>query len=227
MAYHTTIFKDARKDYSIRHISTQLTYGSVTGDGETPYSSLPVDPSPAFEDSVPTPPPDSPWFAINCGEEEDEQKAAEAAWSARQRELYMTPGVGRMITGLRGWNGRRIVEPPPGFLGGTITVVAPVLATVVSAFRAELVRGRFAGRTQLAFWLDRGYYHLLQRWRPVAIELHFIIGHIKSLSLAIFSAWTLVIVVLKAAVMLGIDPSPGEVEYFFVNECRSWSVAAY
>ncbi|KAI1753666.1 hypothetical protein F4782DRAFT_64772 [Xylaria castorea] len=239
MAYHTTIFEDARKDYSIG--GTRLTYGSTIGDrGRTPYSSISMDPFYAFGDgSVPTPPPDSARFAIS--QDERDQKVADAVWAARQRELYATPGVGGMTAELRSWNGRRVVESPPSLIASIISIVVPVLAALVlvavvlvavisvvmSAVKVDISRIKTVGREQFTFWLGRGYYHILQCWRAVVIELRFIIARIKLVSLVVFSTWTLVIVMLKAAMMLGADPRPGKMEYVFVNECRSWSVVAY
>ncbi|KAI8944438.1 hypothetical protein F4801DRAFT_571715 [Xylaria longipes] len=227
MAYHTTIFADARKDYS----KTQSTLASLLDERKTPHSLIPIDPSPrsrpfrAFEDSVPTPPPDSARFAIS--QEELDQKAANAAHAARQHEFYVSPGVGNVTAEMRSWNGRRIEGPPPPLLESTTAAVAPVLSAVIDAWKAEIVRGKTTGRRELNLCLGRGYYHVLQVWRAVEIELRFVIARIKLMLLLIFSHCILIIMMLKAAAMLDVDdPRPGKVEWAFVNGCRSWSVGA-
>ncbi|KAI0472343.1 hypothetical protein F4859DRAFT_101607 [Xylaria cf. heliscus] len=239
MAYYNTMWEDAHKDYSTRRPITNPTFGSITGNFATPHASLPIDPSPrsrpfrAFEDSVATPPPDSARLGTPSRAEQ-EYKAFNEAWGARQREIYAMPGVGELTDEMRSWNGRIIRPPPPSRLERLFTVItifAPVLGTILAvagrAILAEAVRSSAAARTRLSLRLSWAHYHILRLWRLVAIELGFIFERVRLVTLLMIIIWAMVIAILQLAAFMGADPRPGRVVYTFVSEPRSWSVVAY
>ncbi|TRX97426.1 hypothetical protein FHL15_001704 [Xylaria flabelliformis] len=206
MAYHTTIFEDARRIYPTRSFFPM--HGPIAGNLATPYFL-----------------PSSRLFSIDSQEELDRRAAANAAWAARQRELYAMPG-GPLTPEMRSWNGRRVVVPPPSRGPSIISTVGSMFTAkmnaVTSAMTVELPDGRPLDRAQLALWLDRGYYHFLQYWRAAVIELRFIIAEIKRILLFLFTIGIIFAVMLKVAMMFNEDP--GEVEWVFEKEYRSWSV---
>ncbi|KAH8159108.1 hypothetical protein CIB48_g9135 [Xylaria polymorpha] len=150
MAYHTTIFEDARKDHSKRYGVPGPTIGSVVYGLPPQYFSIPLDASPrsrpfrAFEDSLPTPPPDPGAIRPQRRRRARPQSVRREHGGARQRELYLTPGVA-MTAEMRTWNGRRALDDgQPSILASAPAIMMFVLAVLASAARAEMVRRRWA-----------------------------------------------------------------------------------
>ncbi|KAI0443190.1 hypothetical protein F4803DRAFT_335331 [Xylaria telfairii] len=227
MAYYTTIWADARKDHSKRYGVPGPTIGSVVYGLPPQYFSIPVNPSPrsrpfrAFENSVPTPPGDSARLAAISAAERA-HAAYNATWWARQLELYLMPGA-EITAEMRLWNGRRVPRAAPESILASLPAVAMFLLDVLAtAVRVEILRRRAAGRARLG----RGYYHVLQIWRAVAIEMGFIIARLRLIALIMFSTWALFFVMLRTVIVLDDDQPLGEIEYYFVKDCRSWSVVA-
>ncbi|KAI0194756.1 hypothetical protein EV127DRAFT_199642 [Xylaria flabelliformis] len=208
MAYHTTIWEDARRIDP--HISFFPRHGPIAGNPAPSYFLPPLTP-----------------FGIDSQEEIDRRAAANEVWAARQRELYAMPGA-PLTPEMRTWNGRRVVLPPPppsriASITSTIrTAASAKMNAVSSVMTVKLPDGTPIDRAQLAFWLDRGYYHILQYWRAAMIELGFIIAELKRILLFLFTIGIIFAVMLKVAMMFNEDP--GEVEWVFEKEYRSWSV---
>ncbi|KAI0552853.1 hypothetical protein F4679DRAFT_581361 [Xylaria curta] len=211
-AYRTTIFEDARRVHK-KHISPFRMNGPIVGNAATHY----------FLDPI------SPFNTLKYSQELDRRAAADTAWATRQRELYTLPGA-NLTPEMRCWNGRRVVdEPPPSLIASIISAFALIFAAIKAMPHAEifeLPNGRIvAPRELLIFWLDRAYYHVLQYWRAAVIQLRFLMAEIKRILLFLFTIGIIFTVLLKVAMMF--DQEPGEVEWIWERECRSWSVVAY
>ncbi|KAI1745465.1 hypothetical protein F4680DRAFT_442939 [Xylaria scruposa] len=210
--YRTTIFEDARK-VPKKHINRFRMDGPIVGNAATHYFHGPINPFKTLQDR----------------QEHARRAAADAAWAARQHELYNLPGA-NLTPDMRCWNGRRFVaSPTPGLIASIIGAFALIFAAIKAMLSDEifdLPNGRTVRcRDALIFWLDRGYYHFLQYWRAAMIQLGFLIEAITRILLFLCTIGIIFAVLLKVALMF--DPRPGEVEWVLVREYRSWSVVTY
>ncbi|TGJ85225.1 hypothetical protein E0Z10_g3549 [Xylaria hypoxylon] len=231
-AYYTTIFQDTHTNLDTLDISPQPTYGSVAHYARTPRSRSFM----VFANSPPIPPSDSYRFYISA--EERARKAANAVWVARQRELYAMEGAWPMRPEFRRWNGR-IIQPPVSspsrvqIIVRNLTLHIAVIAAAADAIKAEFRREKAvyaARKAQLAFWISRTNYRLIQCRQAVAIELRAIVAHIKPALPMVFFVFALGMVVLRVGIMVADwfddDILQGELVYGLVKEHKSWCVMA-
>ncbi|KAI0412091.1 hypothetical protein F5X98DRAFT_367556 [Xylaria grammica] len=214
-AYYTTIFQDARRTDNTRYTGPQPTYELIKPYTRTPLAPIPISRSPrsrpfmAFANSAPVPPPD--WCRFYVSPEERARKAANAAWVARQRQLYAMEGHWPATPEPRRWNGRVFRPPPPSrsqvVVQRAVLALAATAAAVADAVKAEFRRHRAAyaaRKARLAFWVSRTNYRFIQRRQAVAIELRLIFAHFKPILTVAFWVLALGMMVLRVC-MIGAD----------------------
>ncbi|KAI0112234.1 hypothetical protein GGR51DRAFT_508560 [Nemania sp. FL0031] len=176
-------------------------------------------------------------------------KAANEAWAARQRELYLIPGVDLTPEERHHWNGRSLLRPAsasttpstsaPSSLSRVISSSGEViartrrcLASLWVALGASIAQLRIAygmRKMQFSKWRSQVNDDCVERRDILFIWIPEIVAWIRLFLFIVIAVYALVGLVLRGYKMatrtFEDGMLKGNVTYQLVEEHRSWSVA--